>query len=102
MAAYIISEVRSLDEALMEQYRQLASESIAAYGGTYLVRGAEIDALEGEASDGFRLVVVEFPSRADAQAWYQSPNIKRRCESASEAHWSDDSSWSTESDVART
>jgi len=76
MAAYIISEVRSLDAALMEQYRQLASESIAAYGGTYLVRGAEIDALEGEASDGFRLVVVEFPSRADAQAWYQSPEYQ--------------------------
>lgn len=69
--AYVISEVAVLDEAKTARYRHMAAASIEAYGGCYLVRGAEIITLEGSES-GARLVVVEFPSMQQAKAWYGS------------------------------
>lgn len=69
--AYVISEVLILDDAQGARYRELAAASIAAYDGRYLVRGATIDAVEGAASTG-RLVIVKFPSMAQARAWYAS------------------------------
>jgi uncharacterized protein (DUF1330 family) len=43
----VISEVRVLDEALAQRYRELAAASIAQYCGRYLVRGAVPEAAEG-------------------------------------------------------
>jgi uncharacterized protein (DUF1330 family) len=73
MAAYVMTEVEVLDEALFERYRSLAQDSIARYGGRYLVRGALPDAAEGEWSPARRLVIVEFPSMERAREWYASP-----------------------------
>ena len=69
--AYVISEVEVLDEAKADQYRTLAASSIKAYSGRYLVRGATVHTLEGDAR-GARLVIVEFPSMQEAKAWYDS------------------------------
>ena len=69
--AYVISEVTVRDEEQAARYRELAAASIAEYGGRYLVRGAEIDAVEGTTGNG-RLVIVEFPSMERARAWYMS------------------------------
>ena len=72
MAAYVISEVeRILDQAAMERYRALASRSIAAFGGCYLVRGGDAQTVEGAPPAGM-LIVVEFPSMARAREWYAS------------------------------
>lgn len=72
MAAYVISEVEILDAALAASYRSLAAASIAEYGGRYLTRGADIEVLEGLPSHS-KLVIVEFPSKQQAEAWYRSP-----------------------------
>lgn len=69
--AYVISEVSVLDDAQAAQYRELAAASIAEYGGQYLARGAEIDAVEGQPRVG-RLVILEFPSMRRAREWYAS------------------------------
>jgi uncharacterized protein (DUF1330 family) len=68
---YVISEVLISDEQVAAQYRELAAASIAEYGGRYLVRGAGIDVVEGQATNR-RLVIVEFPSLERARAWYES------------------------------
>jgi uncharacterized protein (DUF1330 family) len=73
MAAYVISEVEILDEALGRRYRELAGDSIARYGGRYLVRGAVPEVPEGDWPDGERVVVVEFATMAQLQRWYRSP-----------------------------
>jgi uncharacterized protein (DUF1330 family) len=52
-------------------YMQQAEASIARHGGRYLIRGGEPAVLEGEGVPG-RIVVLEFPSRAAAQAWHAS------------------------------
>ena len=45
---------------------------LAKYGGRFLVRGPQVTALEGK-YDGQRLVVIEFPSMSDLEAFYRSP-----------------------------
>jgi uncharacterized protein (DUF1330 family) len=72
MSAYVISDVEVCDQELIKQYRLLAQESIAKYGGRYLARGGAIEAVEG----GWNpkgLVIVEFPDMECARAWYRSP-----------------------------
>lgn len=48
MSAYAISEAEVFDGADAQRYRDLASASIARYGGCYLVRGASPDVPEGD------------------------------------------------------
>jgi len=48
---------------------------IAAHGGRYLVRGGQIEPLEGDANPE-RVVVLEFPSMAQLKAFYDSPEYR--------------------------
>lgn len=71
MKAYVISEVETRDQAAMAAYRSLAAQTIAQYGGRYLVRGGTAEAVEG-APPPKTLIIVEFPSMARAREWYAS------------------------------
>ncbi|MGN6573261.1 MAG: DUF1330 domain-containing protein [Pseudolabrys sp.] len=73
MPAFVISEVKFLDRALIDRYRPLAAASIERYGGKYVVRGGPVDCVEGERDPEKSIVVVEFPSMARAKEWYASP-----------------------------
>jgi uncharacterized protein (DUF1330 family) len=71
MAAFAISEVEPRDAAAMQTYRMLAEQSIAQYGGRYIVRGGAVELAEGGPPPK-TLVIVEFPSMARAREWYAS------------------------------
>jgi uncharacterized protein (DUF1330 family) len=73
MPAYVISEVKILDEDLIGSYRALASASIQKYGGRYLVRAGALELIEGTRDRDREYVIVEFPSMARARQWYGSP-----------------------------
>lgn len=75
MTAYIISRVSISDSDAMQDYMADAPESVYAYGGKYLVRTGDIEALEGEAAYE-RVVVVEFPDKEKALAWYNSEDYR--------------------------
>ncbi len=75
MAAYVIYQGEVLDPEAYERYKPLAAESIAAAGGRYLVRGGDIDVLEGEPPPG-RTVVLEFPSMAAARSWFDDEGYR--------------------------
>ena len=51
------------------EYRSITEPLIAEYGGTYLVKGGEPSALEGDQPCA-AIVVVSFPDRATLQRWY--------------------------------
>jgi uncharacterized protein (DUF1330 family) len=59
MAAYVISEVEARHSADLETYRALAAQSIAQYGGRYLVRGGAAELAEGGPPPKI-IVIVEF------------------------------------------
>jgi uncharacterized protein (DUF1330 family) len=71
VAAYVIYQGEVLDAKLYDEYRTRAAASILAAGGEYLVRGGDVEVLEGEAPAG-RTVVVRFPSIEAALDWYRS------------------------------
>src|SRR5271163_3944177 len=71
MAAYLISDVTVRNAEAFQTYRTRAAEAIAKYGGRYLARGGEIQALEGVWNPR-NIIVVEFPSMEQARAWYAS------------------------------
>jgi uncharacterized protein (DUF1330 family) len=73
VAAYVISEVKFLDSALIDRYRPLAAALIAQYGGKYVVRGGPVECVEGERDPDCRFAVVEFASMTRAKEWYASP-----------------------------
>ncbi|TPI27497.1 DUF1330 domain-containing protein [Mesorhizobium sp. B3-2-1] len=71
MPAYVISDVTVRDEEALQTYRSRAAASIARYGGRYLVRGGQVQTLEGEWHPEL-LIVVEFPDIEQARRWYAS------------------------------
>ena len=74
--AYVISEVEILDENAANHYKQFAAASIAAYGGRYLVRGAEPEVAEGQVTSR-RIIIAEFPSMDILHKWYKSPEYAK-------------------------
>ena len=71
MAAYIIVNVHTTDPTTYESYKRHAQETVAAFGGTYLVRGGKHKVLEGEWNPT-RLVLLEFPTYERALAFWES------------------------------
>jgi uncharacterized protein (DUF1330 family) len=71
MSAYIISRVQIRDADAMRRYVAEAPATVAAFGGRYHFRGGNVVALEG-VWEHDRLVVLEFDTKADALAWYES------------------------------
>jgi uncharacterized protein (DUF1330 family) len=73
MSAYVIAEIEVADPAAYEEYRKQVPAVIAKYGGKFLVRGGKVEPREGGWTPK-RIVVVEFPSLAQAQKFYDSPD----------------------------
>src|ERR1700751_618430 len=71
MAASSISDVTIKDGAAIDIYRQRAAASIAQHGGRYIVRGGEIEVLEG-AWRPRAIIIAEFPDMERARTWYRS------------------------------
>lgn len=69
--AYLIGQITVTNPEGYAHYASQVPQTIAAFGGKYLVRGGQATQLEG-LPQGDRNVVVEFPSREVAQAWYAS------------------------------
>jgi uncharacterized protein (DUF1330 family) len=72
MAAYTVSITDITDVEQYEKYKLLSKPSVERYGGRYLARGGTQAVLEGDWHPP-RVVLIEFPSLAQAKAWYSSP-----------------------------
>jgi uncharacterized protein (DUF1330 family) len=72
MTAYIIVDIEVTDPVGYEDYKRLASPTLAIYGGKYIARGGNTEVLEGEWIPN-RLVILEFENSERAKAWLNSP-----------------------------
>jgi uncharacterized protein (DUF1330 family) len=78
MPAYLIADTRKIpdaDQAPYEEYRKRVGPSIAEAGGRFLVRGDQLDVVEGEWQPSW-LVIIEFPSMQALRAWYGSDSYR--------------------------
>jgi len=71
MPAYIIARVEVTNWEQYREYTKATPEVIAKYGGKFIVRAGEMVNLEGP-EETRRIVVIEFPSLAQAKAFYDS------------------------------
>jgi uncharacterized protein (DUF1330 family) len=76
MKAYAVFQERVKDEEMFAAYRKDVLPTIAAHGGRFVVRGGAFSVVEGEWPLP-RLVIIEFPSRAAAEGWYQSREYQK-------------------------
>ena len=74
MAGYVIANYEVTNGEGYQNYLATVVPTIAAHGGKILVAGSDHDGVEG--SPGPVTVVLEFPSKAAARAWYDSPEYQ--------------------------
>src|SRR5271155_2412181 len=75
--AYIIAEVevdpaKQANPVEAKRYAEEAPKSLAAFQARYLIRGGNVQTLEGDAPRGY-IVVIAFDSVEQARDWYNSP-----------------------------
>lgn len=75
MTAYVIAEVDVHDLEEYARYRSMVPDTLAAFGGRFVVRGGTVVALEGDWQPS-RIVVLEFSSLETAEAWHASDEYR--------------------------
>jgi uncharacterized protein (DUF1330 family) len=71
-AGYVIAQITVTDATRYEDYKPGAGAAMTAFGGRFLARGGQTEAVEGGPL-GERVIVIEFDSFERAAAWYGSP-----------------------------
>lgn len=75
MAAYVIAQVEVKDQAIYQEYLQQSVSLLDGFPAKVLVSDDAPDVVEGGWA-GPRTVVVEFPSKEEAMAWYRSSQYR--------------------------
>ena len=72
---YVLANVKVTDPQRYEEYKKLSTKAFQAHGLQPLVRGGAVEVLEGDWTPD-RTVMLEFPSKEAALAWYSSPEYQ--------------------------
>ncbi|CAN1552456.1 COG5470 Uncharacterized conserved protein [Burkholderiaceae bacterium] len=76
MAAYIIVDGEVTDSEKMDIYKAQAKPLVEKFGGEYLARGGALAVKENQRWTPHRLVLLKFPSMAQAEAFYNAPEYQ--------------------------
>ncbi len=76
MPAYMVVQINITDPDRFAQYRAAVPGVVESFGGRYIVRGAQVEVLEGS-HDGRRLVLFEFPSMDAIKRFWNSPEYAK-------------------------
>ena len=71
MPAYLIVNIEVTNPERYAEYVKAAGDTVAQYGGRYLVRGGRAERLEGNVEPK-RVVILAFDSVDRARAWWAS------------------------------
>jgi uncharacterized protein (DUF1330 family) len=83
MAAYAIGRLQMRDPSWVAEYGPKTAELVKKHGGRYLVRGGAMERLEGQGALPIVMVVLEFPSMAQAKAWHDDTGLRAADQAAS-------------------
>ena len=74
MPAYMIVTAKISDrDKFIQGYGATAGKLVEQFGGRYVLRGPGADLLEGDFGDGASMVISEWPDKAAAKAFWDSP-----------------------------
>ncbi len=71
MSGYMIGNITITNPEAFAEYGKLVPETVAQFGGTYVVRGGTPEKIEGD-YEPVRIVVLQFESVEKAKEWYNS------------------------------
>ena len=74
MPAYITAEFTPQNEEMLQTYSAKAASIISEYGGEFLIK-APIQILGGSNNYEYK-AIIEFPSKEQAQSWFDSPQYQ--------------------------
>jgi uncharacterized protein (DUF1330 family) len=76
MPAYAVAHMRqvTMGPAIVE-YLERIDATLAPFGGRFLVHGGQVEVVEGTWPG--HLIVIEFPDRTRAHAWYNSAGYQQ-------------------------
>ena len=75
MSAYLIADIEITDEKALERYVAEVPAIVAKYGGRYIIRGPEVEVVEGTWRPRV-LVALEFPTMDALKRWYDSEEYR--------------------------
>jgi uncharacterized protein (DUF1330 family) len=71
MSTFAVARLRNLNMGpAIVDYLQRIDATLEPFGGRFLVHGGKVELLEGNWSGD--LIIIEFPDRERARAWYKS------------------------------
>ena len=73
MSSYLVVDITVHDPEMFKDYARQSQPYVEKYGGIYRVRGGEVEIQEGTCGPQ-RLVIVEFPSKENANAFLADPD----------------------------
>ena len=72
MPAIVVAMMSIHDPLTYREYADRTPATVKRYGGKFLTRGEPVTTIEGEEYRD-RMVILQFPSLAQVQAWYADP-----------------------------
>jgi uncharacterized protein (DUF1330 family) len=75
MPVYLLAEMKLEDRSWIEGYVPPVQALVEKHGGRYVIRAFEYEQIEGERRPDL-IVLVEFPSREAARAFYDDPEYE--------------------------
>jgi len=82
MAAYaVITREKTRNAAKLEEYKKIAPSSFEKHPATFLAIHGRSEVLEGPKCE--EIIILEFSSYIEAQAWYHNPEYQAACDTGS-------------------
>jgi uncharacterized protein (DUF1330 family) len=69
---YVVAEMDLTDGGWVTEYVQIVTKMVEEHGGRYLARTSRVEKLEGERPAPQVVLLIEWPSREVAMAFYES------------------------------
>lgn len=76
MKHYFIAEMRVTDRAWVADYVAAVTPMVERYGGRYLSRTSNVEKVEGERAPPGIVLLIEWPRREAAMAFYESDEYR--------------------------
>ena len=76
MKCYAVAEMDITDRAWVPAYVETVTKLVERHGGRYLARTPKVEKLEGERAPPQLFLLIEWPSREAAMAFYESEEYR--------------------------